>query len=483
MLALNGVLMLVYAILGRLTFAASVEYGNVTSVVFAPEGVALAFCILWGPRMAIGIVLGQALLSYWSGPSLLGGLVIGLVNAAEGVLGAYLFQRWGLSRQFNRLRDVLTFVALVFGILQPISATGGTLVLLVSGMAPADLWTWLGDAVWVHGVQKPLLSLDLLPAAWLHWWLGNSLGQMLFAPLVLAWHAPQVGRKAVRLLDGVLLAAGAAAVVGLLVSEWRESAMLLLALSYLFFLWIGSRFDLRVVTLANVALTLAALVLGVHGTGFMQHLSSPDRVLFVSLVVALVLLSSLTLFALLAERSAMIEELRALASTDALTRVGNRRHFMAQGRIAAAQAQRRGLPLCVAMLDVDHFKQVNDRHGHAAGDLVLQMLAYHCRVTLRASDLVGRVGGEEFALLLADADDATAGAIVQRLLARVRTESVRAPDGTALSVTFSAGVARMEPGEPLESLLDRADKAMYRAKQSGRNCVCMHAAQELPAGL
>jgi len=473
-LALNLLLMALYVVLGRITFAASVEYGNVTSVVFVPEGVALAFAILFGPRVAPGIVLGQALLSYWSGPSVLGGLGIGLFNAAEAVLGGWLFRRWGLSRRFGRPRDVGLFAAMVLCILQPISATGGILVLLAVGMVPPEAAAWLGDAWWIRGLQKPLPSLDLVPSAWVHWWIGNSVGQLLAVPLLLAWLTPGTRRAdPVRLLELAALAAGVSA--GLLLLPWQspQGFVLLLAVGYPLLIWIGLRYGLRAATVANVLATLVVVSAGVHGYGFMQQMSVPDRLFYVSFFIATGVLSSLALFALLEERRALIQQLTELASKDALTKVSNRRYFVEQAERALAQAWRAGSPVSLVLLDVDHFKRINDQYGHAAGDLALRALARCCMETLRPGDVVGRIGGEEFALLLPRADARDAAAAAERLRERVKALALHAGRSHALRMTFSAGIAQAAPQDGLDDLLRRADEAMYQAKRAGRDRIAL----------
>lgn len=156
------------------------------------------------------------------------------------------------------------------------------------------------------------------------------------------------------------------------------------------------------------------------------------------------------------------------ARTDALTLLPNRRHLMEYGEAALARCQRMGLPCCLAMLDLDHFKQVNDRLGHAAGDQVLQAFAQHARQQLRQVDFLARLGGEEFVLVA----EGTGLVDVNRMLTRWRERWEHdhphhlPPD--AGPCHFSAGLAQSLPGDALEDLLRRADDALYRAKQAGR---------------
>lgn len=159
------------------------------------------------------------------------------------------------------------------------------------------------------------------------------------------------------------------------------------------------------------------------------------------------------------------------ARTDALTGMRNRRAFHEQGELLMAQARRYDDPLALISLDVDHFKGVNDTWGHAAGDATLRCVAEIVHHTIRTSDVAGRVGGEEFAILLPRASAEQAAAMAERLRASMEATPVRA-DGRELRFTASFGVAvRGQGTETLEQLLALADKALYEAKQGGRNRV------------
>ncbi|HEY6101244.1 MAG TPA: diguanylate cyclase [Anaeromyxobacter sp.] len=166
-----------------------------------------------------------------------------------------------------------------------------------------------------------------------------------------------------------------------------------------------------------------------------------------------------------------LEELARLARKDPLTGLPNRRALEEELARAAARALRAGTPLSAAVLDVDHFKQVNDRHGHAAGDAVLAAVAARAAAALRAGDLLARIGGEEFAVLLPGAELARAAEAAERIRAAVAAEPLAA-GGLALPVTVSLGCAALLPGEGDGSaLLARADAKLYEAKRTGRNKV------------
>ena len=163
-------------------------------------------------------------------------------------------------------------------------------------------------------------------------------------------------------------------------------------------------------------------------------------------------------------------ELRHLAEMDSLTNVFNRRAYLTllDKAISNAQRTRQGLP--VLALDLDHFKKINDTWGHGGGDDVLRQFVALAQQCLRKEDVMGRLGGEEFAIFLLNADGQGAEAVAERLRALVETQPLRS-DHHAIPVTVSIGVALCTRGDSAETVLKRADAAMYLAKQNGRNRV------------
>ena len=166
------------------------------------------------------------------------------------------------------------------------------------------------------------------------------------------------------------------------------------------------------------------------------------------------------------------------ARTDALTGLWNRRAFEEHLSIQLAIATRYHTPFSIVLFDIDHFKQVNDVHGHAAGDEVLRQFAFILTDGVRACDLVTRYGGEEYALLLPQSGLVGAASIAERL--RIQTQSTPFQAvGTEIFLQISAGVATFAAGDDCEALLVRADRALYRSKDAGRNCVHLHNGDEV----
>lgn len=162
-------------------------------------------------------------------------------------------------------------------------------------------------------------------------------------------------------------------------------------------------------------------------------------------------------------------ELRRLATTDGLTGISTRRAFKEDAQKFVALARRHRSQLSAIAFDIDHFKKVNDTYGHAAGDVVLKAVAETVGGVLRQSDVLGRLGGEEFAVILPDADAASAMAVAEKLrhsLLALRFPGSKPP----MTISASFGVATLDPGaDDLDALLVKADEALYEAKGAGRN--------------
>ena len=231
-----------------------------------------------------------------------------------------------------------------------------------------------------------------------------------------------------------------------------------------------------------VLLAYGTVMLGRGALSFSEPL--PDsRALFESKLFATVALGTLLFmnalaFALLAlakERSEL--QHKRASHIDPLTDLLNRRAFYASSEACFVHQERRKRPLAVLAFDLDRFKQVNDRFGHAVGDSVLEKFSAAVRRELRATDIVGRLGGEEFAALLPDCDEAQAREAAERVRRAFAAEAGHAMTAD-LVPTVSIGIAIHRDAETLAALLARADKAVYRAKDQGRDCICIASANE-----
>ena len=226
-----------------------------------------------------------------------------------------------------------------------------------------------------------------------------------------------------------------------------------------------ARIDLAVALAAVVASAGLGLLTWMDREVWRQHL--PPRVLALLLIFLLLNRALHRLVRRPAREHS--QALRRLALHDSLTGAVNRRGYMDR----LAQAQQQQALLSLVMIDIDHFKRINDRHGHAAGDGVLREVAARLRRQMRGADLLGRLGGEEFALLLPATD--LAGALAQAELARQALR--REPMVIAGTVTASFGVAQWDGSESAADWLHRADLALYEAKRRGRDQVSLSGAR------
>lgn len=174
----------------------------------------------------------------------------------------------------------------------------------------------------------------------------------------------------------------------------------------------------------------------------------------------------------ISSRKLLEDTLRRQAQTDALTGLANRAHTLECAAQLRHAALANSMPLAAMMLDIDHFKKVNDSRGHAGGDAALQGLAATLEHNLRRHDLIGRLGGEEFLVFLPDTSLSQAALLAERLRKQVAITAMPAPDGPEpIRITISIGLAMLRGQEPLDALLARADTALYQAKRDGRNRV------------
>jgi len=172
------------------------------------------------------------------------------------------------------------------------------------------------------------------------------------------------------------------------------------------------------------------------------------------------------------ELARALVQLRAIATRDELTGLPNRRQMQALMDQALLRSLRHGHEFCIAIADLDHFKRVNDQHGHAAGDVVLRAFAEAAHGALRATDVIARWGGEEFIVLLPDTALPPALAGMERLRERVAALRIDVGHGVQVSITVSIGLTGHHVGDTLAQTLERADRLLYQAKDEGRNRSC-----------
>ncbi len=226
----------------------------------------------------------------------------------------------------------------------------------------------------------------------------------------------------------------------------------------------------RVVTAATALSVALSLLLTVAANLWLRgHVPVVEIVIGVGIPLVLSPLFLYGFVALVHQLDLAEAHLRRLASEDDLTGAHNRRHILALAAAEWERSSRYGRAFSLLMVDVDHFKKVNDVYGHAVGDDVLRALVRTCGVSLRRTATVGRLGGEEFLVLLPDTGEPAAAEVGERLRSASAALKITA-QGQQLQITVSVGVASRRPDTAsLESLLKRADDALYAAKAAGRN--------------
>jgi diguanylate cyclase (GGDEF)-like protein len=328
----------------------------------------------------------------------------------------------------------------------------------VDPRAADRLMRWVGVAMFVLGSATLLATLPLPDPNTSDHPAIRVIAALLGFGAVLVWRL-QPGRRWV---------ARATVVYGILLVSALMAVTRPIEATPFFYLW-PLVFSAYFCTRREVAadLTLMWVTLGVALFVFSDDPMKP--VLFMGVGVS-VTLTTLVVKLLAEHVAAVIRQLVTAADTDYLTGLLNRRAFDLEFGRQVDRAQRSGLPLALAMFDLDHFKQVNDRHGHAVGDQVLRDFAALLQRELRGGDTLARVGGEEFAVVLfgVDLDDAVAFA------ARIGRELQGRGSGRSPLLSASAGVAALSEADPgPAALLLVADRALYAAKEAGRRCVAV----------
>ena len=455
-IALMGLWLLVFQ-LARL-----VEYTEHASVWFPVAGLTFAVLLLERARLLPGLTGACVLVTIWIGRhyalplSALELTVAGLLFAAAHI-GSYAVGAQCLrliARRSERHVPMLVVSFLLIAAASSLLATTtGIAALVITGMMPASqvagAWLpfWIGDMAGVI-VLAPFFSASmaiLSPSS------GGSL--RAYVSLKHQYATPQFKYK---LLFVLSLLAASMWLAHVTRSPNSAFAMFFVVIPYMWIASTESAFS-NVVATALGSLTIALLV---HAFG-LKEFSMVYQ--FAINVIAANTLFALALPTLLADNVA----LRQLADTDSLTQAASRSHLEQRARLEIDRCILQDMALAVIIFDIDAFKRINDLSGHALGDRALQHACTIARNALRPSDLLGRPGGDEFVALLPGNDWRAARAIAER----IRVQLMDSPLAPGLVFTASFGIAEMTHGDTYETLLERADRALYKAKQAGRNRV------------
>lgn len=421
---------------------------SVTSI-WPPTGIALAATVVWGYRMWPAIAVGAFLANITTAGPVPAVAMIAAGNTLEALVGAFLLRRVaGFRPSLERVRDVLA-LAVYAGILSTaISATVGV------------------SSLWAAG----LVADPEILSTWRVWWFGDVGGDLVIASALLIFaFRPALPRRP-------WVAAEAVVVLAVLVATTAVAFSSRLSVVYLvipILLWIAFRFQQPGIAVAGLIVSGIAVWSTAHGRGPFIGGSHDAELLRAQSYVAVATVTGLVAAALIAERRRAEQRLRRLASQDALTGALNSRGFREElNRWIAYSARYEGRG-AVMVIDVDRFKAINDTFGHAIGDETLARLAGLLRGRVRSTDVVGRLGGDEFSVLLPRANEEEAVAVANALCDEVRDRSVVADTGRSISVTISIGVGHFGDGVELDPkrVLANADAALYEAKEAGRDRV------------
>jgi diguanylate cyclase (GGDEF)-like protein len=444
-----GLLAVVYVVAGKLGLRLAFVQPNATAV-WAPTGIALAALVLRGYRLWPAVLLGAFAVNVTTAGSVATSLGIAVGNTLEAVVGAYLVNRFARGRNaFERSPDIFRFAALAALGSTTLSATCGVTSLLLGGYLPPARYA----------------------AVWLTWWLGNAVGDLVVAPLIFVWYvnprrqwSRQRGLEAAGVGLAVVLT-GVLVFGGLLPRDLRHYPLNFLCLPVL--LWPAFRLGQREAATAAFLLEAMAIRGTLRGFGPFVRDSPNEALLLLQAFVGVVGFTVVAVAAVVAERRRFETRLLHLADHDALTTLLTRRRLQEELGLQLAQASRYGTRGAVLFLDLDDFKAVNDAFGHRAGDQVLAELARWLRGRLRTSDIVARMGGDEFAILLPHTDGVRAQALAAQLLTTIRSHSIDL-GGRPVGISATIGMALFpDHGASVEEILARADHAMYEGKRMG----------------
>ena len=450
----------------KLSLLLAIPPGYATAV-WPPSGIAVAAALLLGSRIWPGIWLGAALVNLSVQASFAAAALMAAGNTLEALAGAVLARAWiGPPVAFRRGEDVLKFAA--------IAAASATIAASVA-------------------VVSLSLLLSLGPGAlawnWWTWWQGDTVGILVVGPLILAWaaglgpsKAPRTAAEAgafVCLLAGVIYTIFGGGAAPYLASPPLTFAILPLIV------WVAFRFPQREVATVNALVCASAVWFTLSGRGPFAKGSVNESLLLLLAFMGTVTTTGLALAAVVDDRRRLMDamqrvmrDLREQTLRDPLTLLYNRRFMQDHLQRELILAQRRSGPLALIMIDLDHFKRLNDTEGHLVGDRVLTELGALLRRHVRGSDIACRYGGEEFALVLPGTALVDARRRAEEIRAAILDERMRLG-----GVTASLGVALYpEHADDTEALLRAADQALYEAKAAGRDRVQVFAARPESAG-
>ena len=351
------------------------------------------------------------------------------------------------AARWSARRHILNFALLAAGASTTLSATLGLASLSAGGLVEPG----------THG------------KVWITWWLGDAVGDLMVAPLVLLWCSDRGKRFTLAETAEAAVVLLVIVLAGLLMFGGALSPYPVAFLCLPLLLWPAFRLGPREAATGAAVLAAIAVDGTLKGFGTFAQRSPNESLLLLQSFLGVSTLTATAVAGVVEERKRLAARLAHLADYDSLTDVLSRRRFREELSRQLASAGRYVTPAALMFVDLDDFKSINDRLGHAAGDQVLVSVARLLRGRLRDSDLMGRLGGDEFAIWLPRADRSQAVTVAEQLLKAIASHATVA-GGKSIETGASIGIALVpEHGTTVEELLAHADAAMFRAKAAGRN--------------
>jgi diguanylate cyclase (GGDEF)-like protein len=464
-----------YYLGAKLSLAFAVTTPEVLVILWVPNSLLLAALFHFQFRryaaFAAMIIVAEIAADYQT-YSLTESILFAAINLLEVTLAYLLMRRWRFDTRFAAPGDLSKFIM-----------AGPVIGAFVSACAAAATHRYF------HGTETDLFEYLRI------WWFSDGLGLLILTPLFLSIWPPTPGateeRPVLKWYDGIAIFGALVVLCAFLLSHRgmflgiSVRPVLLLPLA----VYAAARFSIRTTTIVMTGIAFLVLLVTKSGQQPFGDLPLHDTAVWVQELLFSMAITSLGLAALLSqvrtnrrelevrvqERTAQLQaanaQLEKLAVTDALTGLLNRRALFDLFRREIERAHRHRRELALIIFDIDYFKAINDRHGHAAGDVVLKQVAAIAAQATRSTDTVARYGGEEFVLIAPETDKSSALELAERMRVALQSAKMRV-DHQSLTVTASFGVAmlRSDDDKP-EDVLRRADEALYAAKGGGRNRV------------
>jgi diguanylate cyclase (GGDEF)-like protein len=431
----------VYYFAARLGLRFAFINSSVTTI-WPPAGIALAGFVLFGYRVWPAIFGAAFLANFMTTGAVLPSLGIAVGNTSEGLVAAYLVNRFARGgRVFDRVRDILRFTLLAALLSTTVAASIGVTSLALGG----------------------LVSTSDAPRVWLTWWLGDAVGDIVVAPALIIWIGVKLGPSWTRaqLIEALaLLVVTVGVTYALFGGVFPSRHYPLTVLLWPVMIWVAFRFGPREAATAMLVVSAIAISQTLSRVGPFSVYAQNESLVLLQVWTGITAVTSLVLAAVVAAQRDIQGTWRELAVTDPLTGLANHRQLIQALEGEIRRSRRTAQPLAVVLLDLDGLKQINDRHGHLAGSLAIRRVAEALLGSCRATDTAARFGGDEFALVLPETGEAAAWHVARGVVDRLATDAEKP------NLSISVGVA-VYPGhgETVEALLNAADVALYETKE------------------